>query len=58
MAGHNYIVSHIEQCDLVQELVIVSALDGRCVHFESPVLDVSKWLFTLLCGSFLNNFLS
>ena len=44
------------KCDLFQELVVVSALDGRCVHFESPVLDVSKWLITLLRVSFLNNF--
>ena len=35
----------------------VSALDGRCGHFESPVLDVLKWLITLLCVSFLNNFI-
>ena len=27
------------------------------MHFESPVLDVSKWLITLLCVSFLNNFI-
>ena len=25
------------------------------MHFESPVLDVSKWLITLLCVSFLNS---
>ena len=27
------------------------------MHFESPVLDVSKWLITLHCVSFLNNFI-
>ena len=27
------------------------------MHFESPVLDVSKCLITLLCVSFLNNFI-
>ena len=40
----------------ILRIVVVSALDGRWVHFESPVLDVSKWLIALLLCVYSRHF--